>query len=103
MKFESEILVCGNGKQDPLLVEIEGDGLSNEEIEYVTCGAYYTCIKTVQGNLWTVGRNDEAQLCHGTGEGLEWNNAKMVQDDMIKNKVVSVACGYYHTMVVVGR
>jgi hypothetical protein len=102
MKFESQIFACGNSRTDPLLVEVKGADLGSEEIDYITCGAYYACIKTTQGNIWTVGRNDEAQLCHGPGEALEWDNAKMVDDATIKNKVISVACGYYHTMIVVG-
>jgi alpha-tubulin suppressor-like RCC1 family protein len=100
-KFDSEIYVCGNGRLDPLMIEIHGDGLEKEEIDYVASGAYYTCIKTVNGNLWTVGKNDEAQLCHGIGETLDWDAAKMVVDPSIKGKVVAVACGYYHTMIVV--
>ena len=103
MKFESHIYVVGNSRADPLMLEITGENLANEEIDYITCGAYYVCVKTKQGNIYTAGKNDEAQLCHSVGDNIEWENAKMVQDATIKNKVISVACGYYHTMIVVGN
>ncbi|KAL0490305.1 hypothetical protein AKO1_009448 [Acrasis kona] len=101
-RFESEIYVCGNGVNDPIISPMVGKGLCEEEVDYVSCGAYYACIKTSSGNLYTAGKNDEFQQCHGlTDNFIKWNDVRMVQNENIKNHVVSVACGYYHTLVVV--
>ncbi len=101
MKFESHVYVIGNSGKNAR--EITGGNLANEEVDFVACGAYYVCVKTKQRNLYTAGKNDEGQLCHGAGNNLEWEDALVVQDAAIKNKVISVACGYYHTMIVVGK
>jgi alpha-tubulin suppressor-like RCC1 family protein len=65
----------------------------------VACGFYHTAVVLEDGALYTFGRGSEGQLGHGDTETQ--TAPKLVEmQEWVARRIVSVACGSYHTAVV---
>ncbi|OQS01680.1 regulator of chromosome condensation (RCC1)-like protein [Achlya hypogyna] len=73
-----------------------GAGESDEKVLAGWSGYYHTTLVTEKGKLITFGRNDYGQLGIGS---KEHKNAPQVVPLPLGAKVVSAACGCYHTLV----
>ena len=65
----------------------------------VACGCYHTVVASSDGALHVMGRNNHGQL--GTGNTVE-AHAPVVLPQFKGRKVRSIACGFYHTVVLTG-
>ncbi len=66
-----------------------------EAVKSIACGLMHSAIVTESGRLWTMGRNNEAQLGHG--DSFDRNVAEMVKFPEVVDRV---CCGNYHTTIV---
>ena len=74
--------------------------LRDRSIADVSAGCYHSCAVTVHGMLYLFGRNNHGQL--GTGDADERHLPHPV-DSFLGRRVVKVACGFYHTLVLSTR
>ena len=70
--------------------------LRDKNVISIAAGCYHSVVNTSNGMLYVFGRNNHGQL--GTGD-LEERLLPHPVDDFVGRKVVSVAAGFYHTLV----
>ena len=58
----------------------------------VSCGSYHTLIITNDSNLWSCGRNSEAQLCHGDKE------YRSIPQKTSFSNISKISAGYLHSL-----
>src|SRR6056300_1149718 len=78
---------------------INGGSLSGKNVSSVACGDNYTMVIATDGSLHGLGLNSQGQL----GDGTTTNRLSpvLINGGSLSGKnVSSVACGYYHTMVI---
>lgn len=64
------------------------------------CGLHHSIFLTKDGSLYSSGFNDNGQL--GLGDKLHRNSPYIVSA-LENEKVVDVACGYYHTLAMLDK
>jgi hypothetical protein len=70
--------------------------LRDKNVLSVTAGCYHSIASTLNGMLYVFGRNNHGQL--GTGDLYERHSPHPV-DNFIGRRILSVAAGFYHTLV----
>eukprot|EP00002_Diphylleia_rotans_P007162 TRINITY_DN1666_c0_g1_i3.p1 TRINITY_DN1666_c0_g1~~TRINITY_DN1666_c0_g1_i3.p1 ORF type:complete len:403 (+),score=74.74 TRINITY_DN1666_c0_g1_i3:72-1280(+) len=78
----------------PTLVET----LKDKKIVRVSCGSNHTAVVTDKGELYTFGKGVDGQLGHGD---IGNRSSPLPVKGLKDHKVVDVACGYDHTVVMV--
>jgi len=71
----------------------------NKQTKQVACGANHSMVLLTNGELWTMGSNNDGQL------GLDgWQNRTTPEPvvSLAGKSVVSVACGELHTIAMIG-
>ncbi|CAI5745069.1 unnamed protein product [Peronospora destructor] len=69
--------------------------LDRAMVPQLSCGYYHTAIVTVDGAVYTFGRNDYGQL--GLGHKLHLSRPTVVKS-LSRMRITQVACGCYHTL-----
>jgi alpha-tubulin suppressor-like RCC1 family protein len=84
----------GHGNEDnshrPQMVQFFG----RIKIAQVICGGHHTSALDVEGRIWTWGFDDDGRLGHGT-PGHQF--IPLVVESLVHKKIVSVACGCWHS------
>src|SRR5210317_396881 len=78
---------------------INGGSLSGKNVSSVACGDNYTMVIATDGSLHGLGRNSQGQLGDGTTT-IRLSPVLINGGSLSGKNVSSVACGYYHTMVI---
>ena len=66
----------------------------------LSAGCYHSIAVTMNGMLYVFGRNNHGQLATGD---LEERHTPHPVDDFVGQKILSVAAGFYHTLVLTGE
>lgn len=75
-------------------------GLREKLVSSLSCGCYHSVAITSNGMLYVFGRNNHGQL--GTGDNEERHLPHPV-DNFVGRKIITVAAGFYHSVVLVGQ
>ena len=100
---EMEVYACGRNdygqlglghnvdKNTPSLLE----SLNGKKIVSIGCGQYHSVLATVEGEVFSFGRNDSGQL------GLQISeNFITIPRDIKGLKSTQIGCGYYHSIAI---
>eukprot|EP00347_Sterkiella_histriomuscorum_P015743 403355850 len=100
---EMEIYSCGRNdygqlglgnlddKNSPTLIE----ALNGKRIVSIGCGQYHSVVSSIDGEIFSFGRNDSGQL------GITGSDGNISLPKEVKNlKSTQIACGYYHTVAI---
>jgi hypothetical protein len=71
-------------------------GLRDKGVRTVSAGCYHSVVTTANGMLYVFGRNNHGQLASGD---TEERHSPHPVDDFVGQRVLSVAAGFYHTLV----
>ena len=89
----------GNKNDSSIPLRINTGEIFNKTISTVSCGHVYTMAIDSSGKLYGWGNNGNGQL--GDGTGVESLLPKRINQGAIANiPIVSVACGYAHTIAI---
>ena len=69
--------------------------------QHVSCGLQHTAVVSADGSVLTAGSNTRGQLGRAASEPRERNRLMAVQGLREHGKAIAVACGDYHTVVLV--
>src|SRR6056300_1262817 len=87
------------GVQTQTIIFTNRGSLSGKNVSSVVCGANYTMVTATDGTLHGFGYNGQGQL--GDGTTTTRTSPDLINGGSLSGKnVSSVACGYYHTMVI---
>lgn len=67
----------------------------NKEVVKAACGLHHSVFLTRDGHIYSSGFNDNGQL--GLGD-KNHRNSPIIVNALENEKIVDVACGYYHTL-----
>ena len=73
--------------------------LRDKNVISLSAGCYHSVAVTTNGMLYVFGRNNHGQL--GTGD-VEEKHFPHPVDDFVGKKIIQVAAGFYHTIVLLG-
>ncbi|CAM9202377.1 unnamed protein product [Discosporangium mesarthrocarpum] len=84
----------GNTTSEPVPRPVRG--LDGRRVQLVSCSYYHSIVACETGEVYTFGRNDFGQL--GTGDTIDRKLPTLV-NSLRDQRVVSLACGQYHSAV----
>ncbi|GMF18203.1 unnamed protein product [Phytophthora lilii] len=76
------------------------DALSSQVVTKVACGLYHTIAITTGGEVYSFGKNDYGQLGLGHARNMKVPTLAKTSLGETDEKIVSVSCGYYHTVTI---
>ena len=71
--------------------------MKGRRIVSLGCGQYHTALVTSGGNVMACGKNDYGQL--GVEKGEAHKRMTQVSGALDNERISSLKCGYYHTLV----
>lgn len=72
------------------------NGLRDKNVISISAGCYHSIAATLNGMLYVFGRNNHGQL--GSGD-LEERHSPHPVDDFIGRRIICIAAGFYHTLI----
>ncbi len=72
------------------------NGLRDKNVVSISAGCYHSIAATLNGMLYVFGRNNHGQL--GSGD-LEERHTPHPVDDFIGRRIICIAAGFYHTLI----
>ncbi|KAK1948183.1 putative E3 ubiquitin-protein ligase HERC1 [Phytophthora citrophthora] len=76
------------------------DSLSSQVVTKVACGLYHTVAVTSGGEVYAFGKNDYGQLGLGHARNMKVPTLARTALGESDEKIVTVSCGYYHTVTI---
>ncbi|KAL3673478.1 hypothetical protein V7S43_001188 [Phytophthora oleae] len=76
------------------------DALSSQVVTKVACGLYHTVASTSGGEVYSFGKNDYGQLGLGHARNMKVPALAKTSLGESDDKIVTVSCGYYHTVAI---